>query len=237
MPKSLLIIVIFFSCISCFHYQYTTISSTNIEKNEKNEFVAENDSLKLVYNFFGHNGPVNITIENKLPVPVYIDWQRSDIIVNGQATSFVPDEMKINGGFQGSSYNFSRSGYGTSSGQVYATASLPPTIGFIPPKALLTKMPMYLTLRYNESPGDTVWHKVKYYPVEGMTVSAKKATFTEASSPFRFRSYITYMVGEPGARPLAYEHSFYVSEILSTGTGPMYMLLNSANQGNQYFTY
>jgi hypothetical protein len=69
-----------------------------------------------------------------------------------------------------------------------------------------------------------------------MTVSVKKATFTEAKSPFRFRSYITYMVGEPGSKPLTYEHSFYVSEILSTGAGPEYMLMNTANRGNQYYT-
>jgi hypothetical protein len=236
MVKFLPIPVILLICTSCHRYQYTTISSSNIERNEKNEFVAENDSLKLVYNFSGHQGPINITVENKLSVPVYIDWQRSDIIVNGKAVSFAPGEMKINGEFNGSSYNIGRSNYGVTSGQINATASLPPTMGFIPPKALLNKLPMCLTLRYNESLEDTAWHKMKYTPVEGVTVAVKKATFTEANSPFRFRSYITYMVGEPGSKPLTYEHSFYVSEIMCTGTGPEYMLMNTANRGNQYYT-
>src|SRR4051812_46882763 len=87
-------------CISCSRYQYATINgSSGITTNDKLEFVAENDSLRLVYNFNGANAPINITIQNKLQKPVYIDWQRSALIVNDKAISYVLSELKIEGGF------------------------------------------------------------------------------------------------------------------------------------------
>ena len=75
----------------------------------------------MVYNFNGINAPINITIQNKLQVPVYIDWQRSALIVNDKAISYVPGELKINGGFHGGSYNpnYLGSGYSVTGGQIH----------------------------------------------------------------------------------------------------------------------
>src|SRR5262245_26745583 len=129
MPKSLPFAVIpLLFCVSCASttYQYSTISSPDLVKNDRNEFVVENDSLKLVYSFNGKNGPVHITIQNKLTVPVYIDWQRSAIIVRDKFKPYATSEMKIQGSYDGST--FRSSGYGVNSGEIQATAVLPQTI-------------------------------------------------------------------------------------------------------------
>ena len=74
MPRSLpLVLLLFPFCIACNRYQYSTISSSQLDKNEINELVFENDSLKLVYNFMGSDLGPEIFIENKLQEPVYID--------------------------------------------------------------------------------------------------------------------------------------------------------------------
>jgi hypothetical protein len=227
------ILILFYSCAS---YQYYTVSSAGVAQNDKREFVIENDSLRLVYNFNGFNAPVNITIQNKLSVPVYIDWQRSALIVNDQAISYVPAEMRIDGGFQGSSYKYSSiSGYKTTSGHIQATASLPPSVDFMPPQTYLTKSQLSIPNRLIEQVPETAFHREKYAPVEGIRVSVKKATFTEATSPLRFRSYLTIMVGELTTKPLILEHSFYVSELMTTGAVPTDMHIISAGKGNMFY--
>jgi hypothetical protein len=228
------ILLLFNSCAS---YKYYTVTSAVIAQNDKHEFVIENDSLRLVYNFNGFSAPVNITIQNKLSVPVYIDWQRSALIVNDQAISYVPAEMRIDGGFQGGSYNYGNraSGYKTTSGEIHATASLPPSVDFMPPQTYLTKSQLRIPEKFIEPVPETAFHREKYQVVEGITFPVKKATFTEATSPLRFRSYLTIMVGESTTKPLSLEHSFYISELMTTGTVPTDMHIISAGKGNMFY--
>jgi hypothetical protein len=238
MPKSLPLAVIpllFFVSCATTTFQYSTINSPDLVKNDRHEFVVENDSLKVIYNFFGKSGPIHISIQNKMGVPVYIDWQRSAIIVNGKVKPYATSEMKIEGSFEGSSYNFRNSGYSVNGGQLQAKAVLPPTIDFIPPRAIINKNPMYVS-GFNGRIPDTAFHKLKYAVAEGVTVKVKKATFTEATTPLGFRSFITYMVGEPGTKPFAFESSFFVSEVMNTGSGPIKMSVNSSNRGDQYYS-
>jgi hypothetical protein len=232
MPKSLPLAVIpLLFCVSCATttYQYSTLSSPDMLKNDRHEFVVENDSLRLTYNFSGKSGLIHISIQNKMGVPVYIDWQRSAVIANNKAKPYATPEMKVEGSFESSSYNF------RNNGQLQATAVLPPTIEFIPPRAVSNKNPMYLS-GFNGRIPDTAFHKLNYPVADGGTVKVKKATFTETTSPLRFRSFITYMIGEPGTKPIAFEHSFYVSEIMNTGSGPIEMSVNSSNRGDQYYS-
>lgn len=223
-------------CISCSTYQYCTISSDVIARNDKNEFVVENDSIRLVYNFYGKNAPVNITVQNKLKVPVYIDWQRSALVLNDKTVTYAPAELKIDGSYHGGSYNFgNRSGYGVNSGHIRASASLPPTVEFIPPQAFLTRNPLVITNKYIDTIPETAFKRTRHIPVEGLSVSVRKATFTEETSPLRFRSFLTYMIGESSAKPQSIEHSFYVSELINTGNGPNSMMLHGDLRGNQFY--
>jgi len=239
MPKSLPIAVIpLLFCVSCITFQYVTVSSPDIAKNGQNEFVVENDSLRLVYNFSGFNGPIKISIYNKLGVPVYIDWQRSAVIVNDKTVPYVPGEVKIEGSFSSSysSYNNRNRGYGERSGNLQATAYLPPTVDFIPPRAIINKTTICITAGYNARIPDADFPKFKYPVVDGFTVTVKKAAFTEATSPLRFRSFITYTIGESGARLYTFEHGFFVSEVMSSGSSPEMLLMNVGSRGDQYYS-
>ena len=238
MLKSIPIAVIpLLFCLSCTTFQYVTVSSSAVAKNDRNEFVVENDSIQLVYNFSGFRGPVKISIFNKLDVPVYIDWQRSAVIVNDKTVPYVPAEVKIEGNYSGTTYN-SRpvSGYRTSSGSIQATAYLPPTVDFIPPRASINKTTICITGGYNERIPDADFTKAKYPVVDGFTVNVKKAAFTDATSPLHFRSFITYTIGESGAKLYTFEHSFFVSEVMSSGSSPEMLLMNVGSRGDQYYS-
>jgi hypothetical protein len=224
--------------VSCTTFQYVTVSSSGLVKNDRNEFVVENDSLRLVYNFSGFRGPIKIAIQNKLDVPVYIDWQRSAVIENDKTVPYVPGEVKIEGSYSGGSYNSYRpsNGYRTSSGSIQATAYLPPTVDFIPPRASINKTTICISEGYNEHIPDADFPKVKYPVVEGFTVNVKKAAFTEETSPLRFRSFITYTIGESGSKLYTFEHSFFVSEVMSSGSSPEMLFMNVGSRGDQYYS-
>lgn len=236
MLKNIPISVILVLCISCARYQYASISSDGVTMNDKREFVAENDSLLILYNFNGANAPINITIQNKLSVPVYVDWQRSSLIVNGNAISYLPNEMKIDGGFAAGSFNYGNreSGYRVTGGSLHATASLPSSVDFIPPQSYMTKNPMGVTNKFIENVPDTAFRRVNYQFAEGFLTKVKVANFTEATSPLRFRSYLTLKVGD-STKPVTYEHSFYLSELITSSYGPETVWLSQAYRGNQFF--
>lgn len=230
-------VIVLLLASSCSTYQYGTVSSSDMSMNGKQEFVYENDSIRLIYNFNGRNAPINITIQNKLPVPVYIDWQKSALIINDQAISYVPTEMKIEGGVHSSSYNSGNRGSGTDvrSATINATASLPPSIDFVPPQSYFTRNPMGLTDRFIENVPESAFQRLKYNVAEGYTMPVKAAVFTEGSSPIRFKSYLTLMVGETAARPVSFEHSFFISQLMSSGKAPSTIWLHRENRGNQFY--
>jgi hypothetical protein len=245
MQKIILFIAPALLLVSCSTYQYATINSSSVKKNEKQEFVIDNDSFQLVYNFNGANAPVNITIHNKLNIPMYIDWQRSAIIVNDKANSYVPEKVNIEGGFSGGTSTYTipayrnknyayNSGYSSTSGSLSATAVVPEQIAFLPPQTYVTKTPVGVTSEFMQVP-DTNWHKIQYKMVDGSNLQLKKATFTESTTPLKFRSYLTIMVGESAGKPVVYEHSFYISELLASDQGPSNVWLASVYRGNQFF--
>ena len=94
---------------------------------------------------------------------------------------------------------------------------------------------MSIPTRFIEQVPETAFQREKYMPVEGVRVSVKKATFTGTISPLRFKSYLTIMVGELTTKPLTLEHSFYVSELMITGTLPTDMHVKSVDKGNMFY--
>ena len=57
---------------SCSTYYYSTLSSSEgvAEKDDFGDFVYENDSVKVVYSFFGYNLPIHITVINNSDQPL-----------------------------------------------------------------------------------------------------------------------------------------------------------------------
>lgn len=100
MIKNLLPIFIAVSFSSCSHYQYATLSAENIPKDDKkNEFVAESDTLHIVYNFNGKKGPVSITIFNKSDMPLPVDWKKSALIIDDKPIAYYQPGWNIDGSF------------------------------------------------------------------------------------------------------------------------------------------
>jgi hypothetical protein len=70
---------------ACTTYQYVRIDSNQLQKDKKDLFTMENDTMRLVYSFSGAGGNVTVSVFNKTSQPFYIDWSRSSIIRNDQS--------------------------------------------------------------------------------------------------------------------------------------------------------
>lgn len=218
---------------SCSVYQVMTVSSHEVRQNQASEFVVENDSLELCYNFNGQDGPIKVKIRNKLQQPVYVDWKRSALIINDRAISYAPNTMSIEGSMAASSFNWTKD-FSTTWGRLNATAQLPPDIEFIPPQAYVTKSLMGITNQALDRLPDSIFSKKKIPIMGGESYETiKQAFFTVESSPLAFKSYLTIVVGDTLPRPVTYQHNFYVSELVKMTNPPN--VLNGDNRGDRFF--
>jgi len=77
-------IIIVFGIIllsGCSSYQYMSVNSY-LEQNESQEFIFENDTIQLKYSFPGENLQITILLFNKLRQPLYLDLERSTVVIN-----------------------------------------------------------------------------------------------------------------------------------------------------------
>lgn len=230
--KHLLPISILVMLSSCTVYQVMTVSSNEVRQNNAHEFVIDNDSLELCYNFNGQNGPINVKITNKLQQPLYIDWQRSALIINNQAISYVPNTVAINGSLGAYSFDWTRD-FSTTSGRFKATATLPAEIDFVPPQTYVTRQLMGITNQGIDKLPDSIFKK-KRIPAMGDGVEVvKEAWFTSATSPLVFTSYLTLMVGKTDPQPVVCQHNFYVSQLVKMTNLPQ--MLNGDRRGDRFY--
>jgi hypothetical protein len=231
LPLYLLCIVLLTSCAPV--YQYGTISSSNLEKNDKQEFVMENDSVRVLYNFHGMNAPLTITVKNKLQVPMYIDWQRSSLIINDSAVSFIPREIAIQGNYDGTASRYVTTPRSIS-GNINAVAERPELLTFIPPQAYVTQKPVSVVTRMLYAPSDSAYETITFQKPGTLVMKVKRAHFADANSPLHFKTYLTIRVGEQTQQDIRLHHAFYVSEIQNTNSYLGESGMSATPLGNQY---
>jgi hypothetical protein len=194
-------VVILFT--SCSKYQYYTLSSDNVSKNQKQQFVAENDTCKINYNFSGVKGPISISVYNKTQKPLQVDWKRSAVIVGDSSTSFFEPEMKFSGEVERNRYGINQ--------DVNGVIIQPESIDFIPPQSSVTKQTRWIRSKF-----------LKLSPAEGQEIKTasqkvKLYKFTKDHSPVVFRTYLTLISDDTSFH---LDHSFYANELVETHSAP-----------------
>jgi hypothetical protein len=207
-PYLLLIIIaaLFFS--SCSKFQCLTISSNDTKRNENNQFITENDQLKITYLFYDNYGTVNVSVFNKTSKGVQINWSRSFVIVGENPSSFFNPELKVQGELDKTSQ--------ASSVILNATTVQPQSLQFIPPYTSISHNGLSLTRgRFmGEGPYEFKKERVK---VAGFSKKIKRARIAQANSPLQFRIYLTVLPeGAKAEDGLVYDNHFYVSQIIKT---------------------
>lgn len=224
---------------SCSTYQVSMLNSPDLKKDERTgTFTMENDSVRVVYSFSGLNSPIGINIYNKTSTPLYVDWQRSALIIGDNVISYASNQVNINGSVSSTTWN-SRSSLNFSSGSLNATASLPKEVTFLPPHT-----------RINASPVETAhWvvpvvpdnemraEKAPYYGSAEASVKVKVADFTAENSPVKMRSYLTlYAVDGNTPKPMVYQNEFFIAKLIRTKVDPDFLINTNGPRADYILT-
>lgn len=216
-------------------YQYVTLNSPEVPKNDKKEFSFENDSMRLTYNFHGEGGPVAMTVFNKMDKPLFVNWKRSFLIQDGQAVCLFSNRVEVNGVIEAYSFRGVFPGTRATAGNLYASFDLPEGMDMIPPGSYITKSlralvrpaPVYNT-KFMER---TQPERATDYG--GVSYSYKRYSFEPSASPLQFKSYLTFVAGAD-PQEFAVSHSFYAQEVYLSGAGPEFFGFYKP-QGDQLF--
>ncbi len=212
---------IFFS--SCTAYQYATLSSS-LPKSQYNDFFFENDTVQIVYSFSGMDCPFVIDIFNKLDKPIYINWPQSAVVVNGETkpinnsagVSNTYDDFEVYTDVNNNSNTtIVNNGYG----RVNSRSLNSFNTSVIPAKSQLTIDHLTLKSSFIDI---TQAESQERTPITAYTtepINVKKYNFSHGSSPFKFRSFITYSDDSNFNTKHCVDDEFWVSSVFRSASG------------------
>lgn len=221
-----------FSSCSSYYYSFLNSNDENGAKNEDGDFVTENDSVRISFSFYGKDAPVFISIYNKMNEPLFVDWQRSALIIDDNATSFYQETVPVQGVTE------SYSTYGYSDGGFSGEVTISKGISFIPPRSKVESNTLKLSnLPFENIPKED-FTKQKFAKSNTDVVNVYRITYDEENTPLRFRIYLTlYTLSENGKEEKRFscDRSFYVSELIKTGNVPPTSFQAGKKQAGDFF--
>ncbi len=190
--------------------QLVTLRGDNVTPGE-NGLIMDTDTLTLSYSFFSERGLMKLTVYNKLTVPLFIDWKHSAFIIGSDKFDYWHDVADVE--LSGSSYRLYR----------YANLNLSGTItkddpvGFIPPQTKLVKQQFIVLPRghLKLSGQPALVQEIAY---SSLAPGRKRATvpnytYTPATSPYRFRNFLTLSTQRDFQREFYIDTRFYAADV------------------------
>lgn len=192
---------------SCIKYQYLTVNS-NLSRKDNKAFVLETDSVQISYQFNGTNGPVQIEVLNKTSHPLYLDWSKSAIVVNGEVHPYWRNESSISAVADGTTIATDRrTTY--SSQTISGKLTRPARTDFIPPNSKLKRAPVALSPDFFDHPPSS---QNKRTEGKGALVVVIYE-YDSSNSPLQFRSYLTISRQSDFRTVSTFDHAFWISSV------------------------
>jgi hypothetical protein len=191
-------------------------TSSKTLKPQNNTFFYENDSIKIVYDFWNQYGLIKFEVFNKTNKPLYIDWKKSSYISNKFKLNYYRDGETIESKSLNANYYF-KPNYTPNEIVMGTTSSIvtkEERITFIPPKSKFTKSQFYiLPVNRFALPLST-----SFYETERNDNSSKKTiiylqNYMEENSPSAFRNFLTLSFDESFKSEFYIDNDFYVDMV------------------------
>ena len=219
----------------CLTYYYPAIKSfeNRIPQNKNGSFTAENSRISVTYSFKNSGGKIVYEINNESDDPIFVDWSRSVFIAEDYAVPYLNNKAQIGGSVEATTttYRFSKSNYVTSTsyGDLKGEIILPQNDLFIPPHAKTSYSPLQLSavLNLDKIPASS------YQKQNNGIATLNVASFSEENTPLKFRSYLT-IVNDRDKSQTVFEHTFFVSDIIKTGSENPQLTLG-VNSGSRFY--
>jgi hypothetical protein len=237
-PLALLILML--SIIAC-SPKYVALYHTKSDlPNYENQFyLYENDTLAIKYSFWQNKGIMSFSVYNKLNVPIYIDWKKSNYISNVLKFDYWSDKEVMKGKTSGYSYRYDGPllvPYLRLNGSNISSETFKPErVTFLPPKAIIYKSSYILTTDISTSPQGSVSSKEKRPNNPQKSFTIYKKTFNKTTSPLVFRNFLTYSTQENFSEEKYVNDEFFVNEI--TYINWQYFKIYRTEKGNEFYEY
>jgi hypothetical protein len=186
---------------------YETKSNLPLDQS-KNQYIFDNDTLRIVYDFWANKGILSYRIFNKLDVPVYIDWKKSSFILNGRKFDYWSDQTVTN--TSGYSYGYYRNLWLSESSSV---TSKPERVLFLAPKSYVKADRFVICPVAYRIAGDASHSTIPVPSVPGKVISVRLQEYDESGSPLVFRNYLTYSLTEQSTVENHINNAFYVVKV------------------------
>lgn len=223
---TILLSLFLFSCKSTYVYE-TKKESPELLKNKDGFLFFENDTLKIVYNFWDNRGVLAFSIYNKLQKPLYINWKRSSFILNSKKLDYWHEEYITTGATKGKRRSVSAVSSpvealimlsGSSSISVTnETTVIPEKVTFIAPQSYIFKDKFsLLPIR-----GINIKNKWGFEAIprtNEKSVNARSVSFDKGNTPLIFRNFFTISTAEDFSTESYISHEFYVTKIFKIKT-------------------
>ena len=219
--KYLLVSLGFLFLLSGCMVQYTQLYEVKSDLNRDNTTVFENDTVRIQYYFWEKAGVLAFTIENKLNIPIYIDWKKSSFIKNGDKFDYWVDEQtgQYTTDYTSIQYKGLLSGWDVGQvkvGQAVTSSKTikPERITFIAPhsKIYRSSFVLYNPLGIKLSVSDEK-KQVESKAKPGKTFSMYVESYTKEKSPLLFRNFLTISTTEKFEHETYIDNEFYVDKI------------------------
>jgi hypothetical protein len=197
---------------NCTQYKYIRLAS-EMETTPNKAFIFENDTMRIQYRFDGFYYPVKIEIFNKLTSPLYVDWTKSSVIINGSSRSLWKDESEIELVTNGLDLKEGKSTFSTdaiSKGTVKRLEQ----ISYIPPDSYISKSitisPTYFDI-YNGS---------IYYDERIDNNTKDQNSLKSNNSPYKSRLHLVLSSSNTFSNPIYFDIHFWAKDIANGYANP-----------------
>lgn len=212
-------------CSSCALHQYATVESS-LNQVPDGTYLFENDSFRIRYSFKGNQCPLNISVFNKLSVPLYVDWRKSSVIIKQQRFPLWIDQAEINAYTQGTTIQWtqwtnsiSTTAGSTTNSVTTGTITRPESSSFIPPDSYIAMTPVKLRQEVFKLDRKKATRTV-INSSAAIAASGYAYEFEKEDSPLAFKSFLVLSTDERFLSPQYITHDFWVSDIMESQITP-----------------
>ena len=239
---SLALIILMLNIIAC-SPKYVAVYNTksNLPNDAEQYYRYENDTLIVKYSFWENRGIMSFSVYNKLNIPLYIDWKKSNYISNVMKFDYWSDQQVTKGKSVGISYYYKGPltvPYMRLYGSNFSSETVKPErVTFLPPKAIIYKSSYILTTDDLISPKGLGSVSSKEKRPENPRKYFIKYTkyFNKSSSPLVFRNFLTYSTQENFAEEKYVNDEFFVNEINYINWN--YFKVYRTEKGKEFYEY
>ena len=219
-----LICVLFLTNCRTVDILYTAPMSNDIKEDQEGHYSYENDTIKVTYTFWGQNGVMSMLIENKLDVPIYLDWKKSFYVSGKTKMNYYSENMTTknttasanapflyNSAFDWAHWYPVNLGVSVSNG----TIEKEERIAVIPPHAQTGFAKYKLTPSINSINFKDAEKKEVLVERTTRKIKARIVTAEKGNSSIFFSNFLTYSTKESFEHESYANNGFYVRKIMN----------------------